>query len=724
MKGLLSAASNSRKLDQRPVLATAPLKPGFDRDSLSRYGDPSWDLGPAVFRENARRCHVTVHFTSVEDEGVREALREFLYARLNVDLPGHRKILSPGSVRQIYNRARRFFDFVRNELGVVDLHRVDQSFLDRYARHLREERSCRPIIVAQLLEIPFDLHALRDYLSSGGLAFQPWAGRAPARVAGYRHVPENRTPRIPEAIISPLLAWAIRYVTEFSADIFAARVEMDCLEEHRAKLVEQDSILDRQGCRREHHNRLNDYFARLRREGREVPIWGNAHNGNFLRNSATGDVPPSVNFHLIHLHIGIDAQVEPKMHIQLAGGATREIRAAVIELGVEAGGMDTPIAILPETGKPWRPRFDARTLAEEERMLQSAAYIVCAYLTGMRDSEVQAMQRGCLSLTRSEDGMIMRHRVRSVAYKGKSACGEPAEWVTIEPVARAVEVLERLSCRAASARGLVTLWPVLATKSVCKDHVSAEIVRQLNRFRDHLNDLFGTLDVPAIPDGPSGQPWRITTRQFRRTIAWHIANRPFGTIAGMIQYKHASVAAFEGYAGSSRSGFRAEVENQQRLGQLDDLLVYFDARQAGAKLSGPAAARIAKTLDSISDDFEPLPAMIADRARLRTMLASLARTLHVGVLADCFFDPGTAVCLKQVTGTKGPLTALCQPTFCPNACITAMHRPTWARSAKEAADLLKEKRLSTLQRSILQEDLDRANKVLDSIDNDRFAPGF
>ena len=40
------------------------------------------DLGPAVFRENARRCHVTVHFGSVEDIGVREALREFLYARL------------------------------------------------------------------------------------------------------------------------------------------------------------------------------------------------------------------------------------------------------------------------------------------------------------------------------------------------------------------------------------------------------------------------------------------------------------------------------------------------------------------------------------------------------------------------------------------------------------------------------------------------------------------
>lgn len=49
------------------------------------------------------------------------------------------------------------------------------------------------------------------------------------------------------------------------------------------------------------------------------------------------------------------------------------------------------------------------------------------------------------------------------------------------------------------------------------------------------------------------------------------------------------------------------------------------------------------------------------------MLASLARTLHVGVLADCFSDPGTAACLKQATNIDGkmPLTALCQPTRCP-----------------------------------------------------------
>lgn len=714
----VALAPSLQELDDRPVLASAPLKKDFDRSCLSRYGDASWDLGPAVFRENARRCHVTVHFGSVEDVGTREAIREFLYARLNVDVPGHRKKLPPACVRQIFNRARRFFEFVRGELGAVDLSRVDQQLLDHYARHLQTDCSRRPVIVGHLLEVPVDLHAYRDHLPSPGLSFQPWNGRAPARVAGYRHVRENRTPRMPEEVIAPLLTWSIRYVTEFAPDIFAAREELDRLEAHCAKLVRSDQVLDRKQRRDRQRRRLTDYFERRRREERGVPIWGTAHNGTILRHPETGDVSPPVNSHLLHLHIGIDARAESRMHIQLASGAPDLIDAAIRELGVETGGMDTCISLLPETGRPWRPRFDAKTLAQEERMLQSAAYVLCAYLSGMRDCEVQAMQRGCLSITRSEDGLIMRHRVRSVAYKGKSSHGQAAEWITIEPVAKAVEVLERLSFPAATARGLTTLWPVLAAKSVCKDHLSAEIVRQLNLYRDHLNKLFGTVNEPVIPNSPEGKPWRITTRQFRRTIAWHIANRPFGTIAGMIQYKHASVAAFEGYAGSSKSGFRAEVESQRALGQLDDLLVYFDERQTGSTLSGPAGPRISKALDAAAAELDPLPVMIADRARLRTMLASLARTLHVGVLADCFFDPGTALCLKQATNAdnKTPLTALCQPTRCPNACITARHRPVWARSADEGRAVLKEKRLSSLQRSALQQDLARIEAVLDDID--------
>jgi hypothetical protein len=107
-------------------------------------------------------------------------------------------------------------------------------------------------------------------------------------------------------------------------------------------------------------------------------------------------------------------------------------------------------------------------------------------------------------------------------------------------------------------------------EAVCRHYLSRG-----RRSGRHLNARFGTADAPIIPAGPSGAPWHLTTRQFRRSIARHIANRPFGTIAGMIQYKYASVAAFEGYAGSSRSGFRAEVETERRLGQIEDILTPF-----------------------------------------------------------------------------------------------------------------------------------------------------
>lgn len=709
------AAQSAPAVDGRPVLISAPLRPGFDRAALSRYGDEMWDLSPAVFRENARRCHVTVRFDVVADPMIAAALREYLYTRLNVERPGHRPVLPPASVRSAFNRARRFFAFVAATLGRCELGRVDQALVDRYAKALRSA-GLRTIAVAQLLEVVFDLHALRDHLPTARLSFEPWPERSPALVAGVAYqADENRTPRIPEPIIAPLLAWSLRYIEVFAPDILAARAELTALEAKRDALLQADEGLGRAQARERRRARLVAYFEQRRAESRGVPIWTTAHNGIWRRDPATGPRTPPINAHLLHLHVGVDAQSQPGDHLQLEAGAPDLIAAAVAELGVETGGMDTAISELPGAVWPWRPRFDVKTLVLEERVLQAACYVVCAYLTGMRDCEVQAMRFGCLQVTRSEDGVILRHRVRATAYKGRQARGEPAEWVTIAPVARAVEVLEQLSARMAAARGVDTLWPVLS-KAGTKTHVSAEIVRQLNAFRDHLEGLFGRPGERVIPPAADGSPWRFTTRQFRRTIAWHIANRPFGTVAGMIQYKHASVAVFEGYAGSSRSGFRAEVEAERRLGQLDDILDYFDARRGRARLSGPAAGKVGRALDAAAETLGPSPAMIADRARLRVLLASTARTLHPGLLADCFFDPSTALCLaSSAVGASAPVMPLCQPTRCPNACITVRHKPAWARAADDARELLREKRLSPAQRAALAGELARFETVLEDL---------
>jgi integrase len=706
----------SPKSDVRPILATAPLRIGFERANLSRYDDPSWDLGPAVFRENARRCHVTVHFSAVKDPTLAAALRAYLYARLNVYLPGVRPLLPPASVRQAFNRCRRFLDFVMAETGAFDLGQATQATIDRYAKHLRAG-GVRPIVVAQLLEVIFDLHTYRAHLGPFRLPFEPWPGRSTSIVAGYRsRHGENATPRIPESVIGPLVAWSIKYVTIFAKDILAAREELTELEDRRDEFRAVDARLTDPERRRLYSERLVSILAERHSRGRGVPMWTHAHNGTTRTDPRTGNITPPVNAPLLHLYVGIDAQKDPEFHLLLSS-RVKVIEEAIARFGVEVGGMDTPISRDPETGGPWRPRFDAKTLVHEERMLQAACYVLCAYLTGMRDCEVQAMRSDCLQLTRSADGVIERHRIRSTAYKNKAPRGETAEWVTIPPVADAVAVLEKLSRRAAVATETDTLWPVLAYERSNKVHVSAEIVRQLNVYRDHLNALFGSEDKPAVPPGPDGKPWRITTRQFRRTIAWYIANRPFGTIAGMIQYKHASVAAFEGYAGSSASGFRAEVDAQRALGQIEDILEYFDQRQDGVQHSGPAGPRVARALEAIAEELGELPAKAADRRRLRTMLTSLARTLHVGVLADCFFDPSTALCLKN-TGEKdqtGPLVALCQPTRCPNACITARHLEPWDRAAAEAKELLREGRLPTLQRIALKEDLERIEAVVRGI---------
>src|SRR3546814_20587346 len=103
-----------------------------------------------------------------------------------------------------------------------------------------------------------------------------------------------------------------------------------------------------------------------------------------------------------------------------------------------------------------------------------------SYLTGMRDCEVQAMRSGCLSIVRSEDGLIERHRIRSTIYKRRSAMGEAASWVTIGPVADAIAVLERLSAGPARSRGSDTLWPVLRTNTHTKAHISRNGGQQPN----------------------------------------------------------------------------------------------------------------------------------------------------------------------------------------------------------------------------------------------------
>ena len=698
----------------QPVLESAPLRQGHKRSALSRFEDDTWDLSPAVFRENARACHVTAHFDGIDDESVERTLREFLYARLNFDVPGHRGRLPPASIRQLFNRARRFLEFVATKMGTCNLASVDQALLDAYRNHLTADPQRRSVQVAHLLEVVVDLHHYREHIPSGGLELLPWKARSAFLVAGARQTSgENKTPRLPEEVIAPLLKWSLRRSESIRRrqrlDRLTAYLDQRRCQGRGVPVLRHECLamllkgIEFNPCSEDVRGKYGDVL---------VPFWTTSHNGTVREDATTGAVTPTVNALLIHLHIGVDAKAEPLAHVLLTRQRQEIIEETIAAIGTETGGMDTPISIDPDTGKPWRHRFDPKTVLLEERMLQAACYIVCAYLTGMRDCEVQAMRTGCLEVKRSEDGIIERFQVRSTVYKRRDVRGQREKWVTIEPVANAIAVLERLTHHVRQRRGGDTLWRVLDHGRSSKEHVSAEIVRQLNAFHDHLNAQFATADAPIIPAGTDGKPWRITTRQFRRTVAWHIANRPFGTVAGMIQYKHASVAAYEGYAGSSRSGFRNEVERERALGQLDDVLSYFERHRAGEVLMGPAGTRICSELQQAIDKLDPLPGHIADPARFRAMLAHVAKTLFVGVLNDCFFDPATALCLNGKTQAATPAMAQCQPDRCPNSCISNQHRPMWLKAIADGDGLLERKGLSPNQRTAIENDIRRYRSAI------------
>lgn len=658
------------------VIAKLRINEGVPSESLSRFGDDIWDLGPAIFSRTARRRACKIAFSGIDCPFERLTAKEYIFAWLTERLSDPAGQLPPLRAQTALGALRRFMDFVRGREGRFAPALMDQPLLDDWLA-FQSSRPVRPTQVAASLRPVYQLHRLAQFLTHGGLAFLPWNGRTAAMVAGCRaSSSENLTPRIPEPVIGALLKWSLHYVDAFAPDILAARAELDRLEaaaNDRGRQPQSPSLTER----------VTLWTENRRKAGRGMPVWGTPDQmGGIcganprLRNPGG----PVLNMQLIAAQI-------PAHPISLVQNKDVHdmLHRALVELGPEPGGLDAPISTLPETGRPWQDRFDSHTLAQEERQLQTAAYILCSYLTGMRDGEIQAMLPGSLRRSRSADGMTERLAIRSLVTKGRDAGGKQAEWVTIAPAARAIQVAEQLVLRHRPedlAKGSIGIWAVLHRASA-KDRGLPHIVRRINEYRDHLDRQFGVSDRPVIP-WIDGKPWVFNTRQFRRTVAWHIANRPFGVIAGKLQYKHASVAMFDGYAGASASGFRQEVEAERHLGQLEDIVAHYEARLRREPLAGPATARITTEFGRVAQEMGPLPGLLADTRRVKAMLGHLARTLHVGILNDCFFERGTALCLGSAKDhTDMPRLSACAPDRCPNSCISQARPPPPDRCALE-----------------------------------------
>ena len=650
-------AGRACAVDAGALVLPAAIRAGHQLDG-PRFADDVWDVSGFLPR-TAKTTRID--FTTIADPGHARTVREYLYSRLNRGT----------AVNQLSGTARPmkltglYFEFAELRLILRELAAAGAARLaDVTPGHLDEVLAGwkrRPDTAAGKVGVVKYLAAHGPFLTDR-LGFTPWPGRPANQVAGRRIPRENTTPRIPQEVMAPLLQAALFYVQTAAGDLLAAQREISALHAACAQVTLRPG---------EARARLEAFIAGRARAGRGIPA---APHPGKIPGAVTADgIAQAPDRPLIGLLAGVPGGLwYHHARLVAAGG----------ELGYEQGGLDTAMSPWPGSGRPWRPRLDTASLRAELFHLRTACWIVIAYLSGMRDTEVRELARDCAFTEPGPDGRT-RCKLRGRVFKDRGLAGDPEEWVVLDVVHQAVSVLLAVNDDATH---------LFAYSGVRKDGMNANMLTRLNRFAAHANDLLtppgGEPFIPGPGDGQAA--WQLTTTQFRRTLAWHIAHQPFGVVAGARQYKHAQVTIFEGYAGTSASGFAAEVEAEQAVARLDYAEDLYRDWLAGGPSGGGAGHTINAEFARIHAELADLPGTIADPRRLRTMLRHLAVTLHPGVLGDCFYQPGTALCAKQArppAGTK-PLPMLNTCLTCPNARRSSVHLPRLEQARDQARQII------------------------------------
>jgi hypothetical protein len=672
--------------DDTPVLPAAVTAGG------PRFGDDVWDVRGFVPRTTRM---ARVDFTCLADAGQRRTAREYLYSRLQRGMPAN-QLSATARPMKLTGLYAEFWEIrtILTDLASAGAPRLAdvtagqlQEVLAAWKRH--------PDTAAGLVGVVKHLAAHGEFLTDR-LAITPWPGRPASLVAGRRRPAENTTPRIPEHLTAPLITAAVFYVETAAADLLAAGAEIARLEQARA---------GRRLAPAAARTRLEAFIQTRRDAGRGIPALPRQALHKAPGALISDGVVQAPNRQMIGLLAGVHGTW---YHRGL-------LRDAAAGLGYEQGGLDTIMSPWPDTGTPWRARLDPWSLNAELTQLRTACWIVIAYLSGMRDAEVRELGRDCAVSEPGADGRI-RHKLRGRVFKDRRLSGDEADWVVLDIVHRAVEVLLRANDDPAHLFGYAhgDRFQLLSNMSV-----------RLSRFAAHADDLFGSPQAPFIPgcnDEHEAGRWAFTTMQFRRTLAWHIAHQPFGVVAGARQYKHAQVAVFEGYAGTSASGFAAEVEAEQATARLDYVEQLYRDWLSGGPSGGGAAAGINAEFARIQAELAELPGSVADRARLRAMLDHLTATLHPGVLGDCFYRPETALCAKHAQQpARRPLPMLDTCLSCPNARRSSVHLPRLEQAREQARQLVAEttgQPMPPLQRAALTGHLGHLDGLITQITGD------
>jgi len=321
----------------------------------------------------------------------------------------------------------------------------------------------------------------------------------------------------------------------------------------------------------------------------------------------------------------------------------------------------------------------AQNLNRELCFLQTACFVLIAFSTGMRISEVLSLREGCCEIQASagEADLVW---LRSRVFKMQGVPdGREARWIGGSVCARAVDVLERLTRPTREQTKVDSLWvpiPSLIRKPRDPGPLKGDTIR-------YRLEVF--VAMLGLKD-PAGGPSHLHPHMFRRTFARHVVRHDTTNLLALKEhFKHVSLSMTDHYVGSDLELWALMMEEEEKLS-----FESFDKALRAERLAGPGGVRLKRKIDSaiaegrIQREFRGEAGAHLRKQMIRDLVESGQRIYPCAASNFCWFRPESALC----TGGDHPLLKRCNPGACMNSIITPKHKPHWEKIRSDCEDLM------------------------------------
>jgi len=323
-----------------------------------------------------------------------------------------------------------------------------------------------------------------------------------------------------------------------------------------------------------------------------------------------------------------------------------------------------------------------RDLNRELGFLQTACFVLIAFATGMRLSEILSLCEGCCE-TQCEPGQPDLVWLRSRVFKMQGAPeGRQAKWLGGPVCAKAVQVLERLTRPTRRHTQSRSLWvPIPALARLPRD--AGPLIGSTIQYRlEVFVAMLGLKD-------PRGVPFHLHPHMFRRTFARHVVRYDTTNLLALKEhFKHVSLSMTDYYAGSDLELWALMIEEEERL-----LFESFDKALAADRLAGPGGARLTRKIDEaitngrLPKEFRGEAGNHLRKEMIRNLVESGQRVYPCAASNYCWFRPESALC----TQGSQPLLKRCNPGACTNSLILLEHKPHWEKVQRDGEELMGQK---------------------------------